>query len=183
VAVDPQDHGNLERASRSLPPARTNQVAAWQRIMELPNVEAIAKHDGRVSLRVRGVEFAELDGADLRFGLSERRRAANIMCPRLSAWLKSWTASARPNRRAASTRSTANTPKHGWNRKPGRRSKTIDASLKRSPVYGQVPAFAGGRARHYGSAGGGTTRAPAVVELKASPICTCRCRRSITGFV
>src|SRR5215469_4545214 len=74
--VDPADHGNLdthlEPCRRPDPSSATAQ--AWQRILSLPGVERISKHNGRASLRVRGLEFAELDGSDLLFGLSERRR-------------------------------------------------------------------------------------------------------------
>ncbi len=60
--------------------------------------------------------------------------------------------------------------------------ETLDASLRRDPIYGQVPAFAGGdrgvldllAVDHSGPAGGGGTQSLA-------PICTCRCRRSTTG--
>ena len=55
--------------------------------------------------------------------------------------------------------------------------ETVDATLRRDPIYGQVPAFAGGErgvldlltAAHAGRL--------AVVELKASPDLHCRCRR------
>ena len=45
AGVDPKDHGNLDT---HLDPCRQpgpNRVKTWQRIVDLPNVEAIAKHD------------------------------------------------------------------------------------------------------------------------------------------
>ena len=44
-------------------------------ITSLPGVERVLKNDGRASLRVHGIEFAEQSGGSLRFGLGERRPA------------------------------------------------------------------------------------------------------------
>jgi hypothetical protein len=75
AAVDPRDHGNLDTrltpCSRPVP----NQSAVWPAIAGLPAVERIPLHDGRTSLRVRGIEFAELSGSELFFGMAERRPA------------------------------------------------------------------------------------------------------------
>ena len=77
--LDPADYGNL--ATRlddcsSLAPERPAQVAAWiGRLSELPFVERIARQDGSLSLRVRGLEFARATGTDLLFGLEHKSAA------------------------------------------------------------------------------------------------------------
>ncbi len=38
---------------------------------------------------------------------------------------------------------TASIPRHGWNRRLALEIETLDATLRRDPIYGQVPAFAG----------------------------------------
>ena len=76
VRVDARDYGNLDtrvEPCRCPAPGGTSQ---WQDIPRLPGVESIPKHDGRASLRVRGIEFGELTGGELRFGVSLRRGCA-----------------------------------------------------------------------------------------------------------
>ena len=73
--VDPRDHGNLDTRLEPCRRPAPNLLETWQRILSLPGVERVVKHDGRASLRVRGTEFAELSGGDLLFGLAERRPA------------------------------------------------------------------------------------------------------------
>src|SRR5206468_3310128 len=52
-----------------------NHSERWRQITSLPGVERIVKHDGRTSLRVRGIEFAEISGGELAFGLGHKNPA------------------------------------------------------------------------------------------------------------
>ncbi|HLK48446.1 MAG TPA: hypothetical protein VKT49_09940, partial [Bryobacteraceae bacterium] len=93
--IDPRDHGNLDTRLEPCRRADPNQAGWWQHIVHLPGVEAVPKADGRISLRVHGLEFAEWTGGALRFGLAERkvagaqhaaeieRLAAELACVRL----------------------------------------------------------------------------------------------------
>ena len=103
---------------------------AWQQIAALPGVERVPKHDGRTSLRVRGIEFAELSGA--RPALRTERSAApraNSMSPEIERLAEELDRARSPERRDAATRSTASIPRRGWNRRPARDIETLDASL------------------------------------------------------
>ena len=106
----------------TVPPRRTESRASLAaRSFRLPAVESIARHDGRVSLRVRGVEFATLDGGDLHLRVaSSGIRRASAIPPRFCGWWKNSTARDRPRPKAASIRSTGSFRRHGWNRRPGR---------------------------------------------------------------
>lgn len=142
--VDPRDCGNLDTR---LDPCRRPEAAdaAWvARLGGLAGVECIPSHDGSVSFRVRGLEFARLAQGRLTFGLGRRveageRHAAEI--ERLAAELV----------RVRSAEShEANHPL--WRLLPERwlesqvrkHIERLDARLLPEPVYGQVPAVAGG---------------------------------------
>src|ERR1035438_9333818 len=75
VRAEPHDYGNLDTRLEPCGRPAPNIAEPWQEIGDLPGVERISQHDGRTSLRVRGIEFAELRGGDLFFGLAERRPA------------------------------------------------------------------------------------------------------------
>src|SRR5208283_4139684 len=60
AAVDPRDHGNLDTRLNPCSRPAANESARWRAVAEMPGVERIPLHDGRTSLRVRGIEFAEL---------------------------------------------------------------------------------------------------------------------------
>ena len=75
VRVDPHDHGNVDSRLEPCRRPAPNIAEAWQEIAALPGVEQVPRHDGRISLRVRGIEFAELAGGELWFGIRERRPA------------------------------------------------------------------------------------------------------------
>jgi hypothetical protein len=168
VAIDPLDHGNFDTRLEVCRRPAPNQVAAWQRIVELPNVEAIAKHDGRVSLRVRGVEFAELDGADLRFGLSERRPAREHHVPEIIRLAQELERARSPESEYREHPLYRQYPEAWLESQARAQIETIDASLVRDPLYGQVPAFAGGERGIMDLLAVDYAGRLAVVELKAS---------------
>src|ERR1035441_8075343 len=72
LRAEPRDYGNLDTRLEPCRRPAPNLADPWQQIADLPGVERIPKHDGRTSLRVRGIEFAELSGNDPIFALGER---------------------------------------------------------------------------------------------------------------
>src|SRR5579872_1075675 len=66
--IDPHDHGNLDTRLEICRGPAPNGPEQWTHLESLPGVERVPKHDGRVSLRVRGIEFAEYAEGGLRFG-------------------------------------------------------------------------------------------------------------------
>jgi hypothetical protein len=103
-------------------------------------VETVSKSGG-AGLRVRGLEFAGLSGKDQLFGVGERVPARDHHLAELHSI-------------AAQLRSPATAdhehplysrfPKPGSNRRSGSNSTSWIRRCSKSPVYGQVPAFAGG---------------------------------------
>ena len=166
--VDAHDHGNLET---HLDPCRRpapDREERWEAIAALPGVERIAKHDGRASLRVRGIEFAELAGGDLRFGLAGKRPAgeqhvAEIV--RLAEELDRARSAGSTDREHPFYRQY---PEAWLESQVRARIEIIDASLLPAPIYGQVPAFAAGERGILDLLAVDYTGRLAVVELKAS---------------
>jgi hypothetical protein len=166
--VDPADHGNLDtRLDQCRRPAPQDD-RPWEALAQLPGVETVTRHDGRTSLRVRGLEFAEADGAALHFGLGERRPATWQHRAELTLLVEELD-------RARSPESTDR--EHPlWRQHPEAwlesvvrtNIEQIDARLLASPVYGQVPAFAGGDRGVIDLLACGRDGRLAVVELKAS---------------
>ena len=170
--LDPADYGNLATKldhCAGLTPQRPEQVAAWiERLAALPCVERIPRHDGALSLRVRGLEFARAMETDLLFGLERKCRAreANIAeieeLAREIARLRAPRAAERENpiwRLQAET----------WLESQVRANlEQIDACLHAQPVYGQVPAVAGGDRGVLDLLAAERGGRLAVIELKAS---------------
>lgn len=82
--ADPRDHGNLDtrlEPCRRLLPDDSEGNAWWRELLSLPGVEAVSKPGG-ASVRVRGLEFAEVSGKDLLFGMGERFRRGSLIYQR-----------------------------------------------------------------------------------------------------
>jgi len=144
TGVDPHDHGNLDtrlELCRRPPP---NQNDSWHHIAALPGVESIRKHDGRASLRVRGIEFAEISGGSLRFGLSERRLAREHHIAEIERLVEELDR-ARSPRTADRNHTLYRQYPEAWLESQARAQiETLDASLLGEPIYDQIPAFTGG---------------------------------------
>ena len=166
-AVDPRDHGNLDTVIDTcrIPPALPE---AWQSLTDLPGVETIPRHDGRTSLRVRGVEFAEYDKDRLSFGLDTRRPAGEQHAAeihRLAAELDRARNPGAPDPEHALYRGWP----EAWLESQARAQiDLLDATLRREPVYGQVPAFAGGERGVLDLLAIDADGRLAILELKAS---------------
>ncbi len=141
--VDLRDYGNLET---HLEPCRRRLPLpldpTLQPILEMPGVDSMERADGELSLRVHGLEFARTAGGELLFGIDRRRKmsaAKRKELHRLAEELcRLRSADAADRRNPLYLRNP-----EAWLESEVRRSiEEIDARLRPSPVYGQVPAFA-----------------------------------------
>ena len=60
VRMDPHDHGNLDTRLEQCRRPAPNRIRRHGSTSRFAGVERVPKHDGRSSLRVRGIEFAEI---------------------------------------------------------------------------------------------------------------------------
>ena len=167
--LDPHDYGNLDTR---LEPARSRPegcLTGFERLLSLPGVECIPRHDGRSSLRVRGLEFAEISGGELRFGLGGRRRAHGRQfaeIERLVEELDRTRSAAAEDREHPLYRQAP----EAWLESQARAHiEILDASLRRAPIYGQTPVFTGGDRGVLDLLAVDHTGRLAILELKASP--------------
>jgi len=167
LRAEPRDYGNLDTRLEPCRRPAPNIAEPWQQIAALPGVERIPKHDGRTSLRVRGIEFAELSGGDLLFGLGERRPARQHHAPEIARLAEELD-------RARSAGADTAHPLYrqypeAWLESLARAQiETLDATLRREPIYGQVPAFVAGERGILDLLAVDRTGRLTVVELKAS---------------
>jgi hypothetical protein len=170
--LDPADYGNLATSldnCASLAPQRPEQIARWVgRLSALPFVERIPRHDGSLSLRVRGLEFARATESTLLFGLDRKpaAREDNIAeIEELARGIARLRAPGSAQRENPIWRLQA----EAWLESQVRANlEEIDASLHAEPVYGQVPAVAGGDRGVLDLLAADRTGRLAVLELKAS---------------
>ena len=165
--TDPRDHGNLDTRLEQCRRPAPNRVEEWQQIAQLPEVERVPKHDGRLSLRVRGIEFAELSDGEMRFGLQGSRAAHPRHAPEIEAIAEELARARNP----AADRANPLYRQYpeAWLESLVRsRIEDIDATLCCEPVYGQVPAFAGGDRGVLDLLAVDRAGRLAVIELKAS---------------
>ena len=126
------------------------------------------KADGRLSLRVHGLEFAELAGSELRFGLAERRVAGAKHAAEIERLVVEL-GRARLPRAADREHELYRRYPEAWLESQVRSHiETIDASLLPDPIYDQVPAFAGGERGILDLLAVDRAGRLAVLELKAS---------------
>ncbi|PWU11305.1 MAG: hypothetical protein C5B51_02870 [Terriglobia bacterium] len=131
--VDPQDHGNLDTRLDVCRHASLH-LKHWREVLTLPGVELIPKHDGKASLRFRGLELAELGSEE---GLQDSFDEIRSLAGELEQ-ARSPLATDRDNPLYRGY-------PEAWLESQVRTDiETIDATLLRDPIYGQVPAFAGG---------------------------------------
>ena len=166
--VDPRDHGNLDTRLEICRGPAPNGAESWLSLESLPGVERIPRHDGRISLRVRGIEFAEYADGALHFGLAERRPASpyhRAEIERLAAELDQARSPDALDREHPFYRQY---PEAWLESQTRAQIEAVDASLVRNPIYGQVPAFAGGERGVLDLLAVDYSGRLAVVELKAS---------------
>jgi len=140
--VDPRDFGNVHtRLEVCRQPA---PLGPFERLLDSPEVERVARHDGGVSLRVRGVEFAQAGQMGVRFGLTERNIAREhdlSEIERLAQVLAERRSPAAEDREHPLYRRN---PEAWLESQVRAQIGQVYAALEPEPVYDQVPAFAGG---------------------------------------
>ena len=168
AGIDPSDHGNLDTRLESCRRPEPNQLEAWRAITSLPGVERIPRHDGRASLRVRGIEFAEQAGTELFFGLAERRPARSHHAAEIEGLVEELDRARSPEAADRGHPLYRQYPEAWLESQARAQIETLDASLLRDPIYGQVPAFAGGERGVLDLLAVDHSGRLTVVELKAS---------------
>jgi hypothetical protein len=146
VRADPRDHGNLDTRLEPCRGPGPDDTAdqTWRDILSLPGVERVPKHGGGASVRVRGLEFAEIAGNDLLFGMGERLPARERHMAEIRgvvAELDSFRSPAAADRDHPLYRRY---PEAWLESQVRQHIDIVDATLLKEPIYGQVPAFAGG---------------------------------------
>jgi hypothetical protein len=167
VRIDPRDHGNVETRLETCRRPPADRSALWQAVTRFPGVEEVAKHDGRTSLRIRGLEFAEIENGELRFGIESRRPARQHHLGEIERLVEELD-------RVRAPEGDREHPLYrqypeAWLESVARAEmETLDASLLPSPIYGQVPAFAAGERGILDLLAADRLGRLTVVELKAS---------------
>ena len=165
TCVDPRDHGNLDtRLETCRQPAPASEV--WRQVLSLPGVERVPKHSGSLSLRVRGLEFAELSGGDLLVGVGRKPaldNAAELL--RLIEEMDRARSADCADREHPLYRRY---PEAWLESQVRSHIETVDATLRGDPIYDQVPAFAGGERGILDLLAIDRAGRLAVLELKAS---------------
>jgi hypothetical protein len=168
AGIDPRDHGNLDTRLDPCRRPEPNRSEAWRAIAALPGVERIPRHDGRSSLRVRGVEFAELADGELFFGLAERHPARAHHAAEIARLVEELDRARSPQAADRGHPLYRQCPEAWLESQARAQIQTLDASLLSDPIYGQVPAFAGGERGILDLLAVDRSGRLAVVELKAS---------------
>jgi hypothetical protein len=170
--IDLADHGNLETRLEHCTRARPDSsavVAAWvARIASESQMEQIARGDGSLSLRVRGLEFARMNERALTFGLETHRVASASNLVEIIALAHGIERFRSPDARDQRNLLYARNPE-GWLESQVRAHiQEVDATIEPQPIYGQVPSFTAGDRDVIDLLAVDHTGRLAVLELKAS---------------
>lgn len=171
--VDPADYGNLDTAldlPASVAPAGLpdEQEALLARLRQVPGVEVVPLPGGGASLRVRGLEFARVGGRELRIGIRRKERAGAESAGellRLAAELSRLRSRQARDRHNPAYRLQ---PERWLESQVRAAIELIDPTLLPDPIYGQVPAMAGGERDVLDLLAVDRGGRLAVLELKAS---------------
>lgn len=146
--VDLADYGNIETRLdpfRDAAQALSGRVLGWtERLARLPYVERVARPGGTLSLRVRGLEFARAAQDALHFGLLRKTPAEESSLTeieRMAGELARLRSPEAPDRENPLYRMQ---PECWLESQIRAHLEEFEPSLLPAPVYGQVPAFAGG---------------------------------------
>jgi len=163
-AIDFSDAGNIES---TLPPChrplQPNSEAAD--LPEMENVDRVEQSDGSISLRVRGLEFGRSSGGRLFCGIGRKRPCSATTLGRMAAEI------ARLRYEGAEDRQHplySQSPEGWLESQVLANPQTIDASLRRTPIYGQVPVFSGPERGVIDLLGIDDTGRLVVIEIKAT---------------
>ena len=168
ASIDPADHGNIDTRIEPYCRPGPHTSALWSGILESPAVERVYKHDGRVSLRVRGLQFGEICDGELRFGLKSRRVFSSpVQAAELECLIAELSRVRSPDSAFRDHPLYRQSPEAWLESQVRAHMETIDASLL-PYIHGQVPAFAGGDRGVLDLLGVDRAGRLAVIELKAS---------------
>lgn len=170
--LDASDCGNIETTLEprtAFPQSRPPHLEEWvERLLRVPNVEAVERPGGGLSLRVRGLEFARTTASELLFGLERRTAAREGLLPEIEALarqigrLRSPTATDREN-------PLYRQHPEAWLESVVRAQiERIDASLVPAPIYGQAPTMAAGERGVIDLLAADRSGRLTVIEIKAS---------------
>ncbi len=168
AVLDPADIGNLDtrlevcRGPAALPAPLALRLAA------VPGFECVPKEDGALSLRVRGVEFAQAGGDAVRFGLRERTPALAHHFAEIEALAREVARVRDPGATDREHPLYRQRPEAWLESEVRAALSTVDASLVPEPLYGQVPAVAGAERGVLDLLACDHSGRLAVLELKAS---------------
>ncbi|MFN7992501.1 MAG: hypothetical protein U0Q18_02820 [Bryobacteraceae bacterium] len=140
--LDVYDFGNVDTSVEVC--RRPVGLGPLQHLARLPGVEQVVKQNGTVSLRVRGVEFAEVLENSVRFGLGSKEPGGTYHLTELERLAQDLA-----ERRSASAADREHPlyrqKPEAWLESQVRgHLEVIHAPLLPAPVYDQVPAFAAG---------------------------------------
>jgi hypothetical protein len=170
--LDPADYGNLATELEncaSLSPQRPQQVAEWtERLARLPFVERIPRNDGSLSLRVRGLEFARATGKELLFGLERKSVARQANIAEIEELAREISRMRAPHATGRGNPLGRLQPEAWLESQVRANLENIDPTLYAEPVYGQIPAVAGGDRGVLDLLAADRSGRLAVLELKAS---------------
>ncbi len=147
LVVEPETAGNLTVELPTCYAAAVPEGETAARLAELlarVDVETVALPEGVLSVRVRGIEFAQIGRAVMTFGLAGRRTAtaANFgEALRLADHLARFR---RPDLERAANPFYSRDPERWLESQVRRNPAAIDPSLESDPIYAHVPAVAGG---------------------------------------
>jgi len=131
------------------------------------HVETVERADGTASLRVRGVEFARPAEASCFSGWKPRRRRGKGTSRKSNNWPGRSPGCGRPRQPIGRTHLPQ--PPEAWLESEVRaHPEQVDATLEPEPIYGQVPAVAGGERGILDLLAVDRAGRLAVLELKAS---------------
>jgi hypothetical protein len=144
--LEERDLGNLQTA---LPPCRptaepVEPVAGWVRqLLEIPGVEALAGTEGLISLRVRGLGFAQAGSGVLTCGLAERTPLTERQLPRALALARELARFRSANAADRLNPLYRKFPESWLEAQVRRDVRVVDATLRAAPVYTQALTVAG----------------------------------------
>jgi hypothetical protein len=140
--VDPHDFGNVD--TRVEVCRQSAPLGAFAGLLESPEVERVTRHDGSVSLRVRGVEFAQVSESGVRFGLAHRTAAHPRHLPEIERLALDLAERRSPVAQDREHPLYRRNPEAWLESQIRAQIERVYAPLEPAPVYDQVPAFAGG---------------------------------------
>ena len=144
--IDERDYGNLSTDLPPCSPIRTpaGPVAGWVgELLAHPDVDAIPRPDGVISLKIRGLEFALAGKGVMTYGLDQQRPLVPHKFREVLALVKHLAHFRSPGATDPENLLYRKYPERWLESVARRRLSALDSTLHREPLYSQVPAVAG----------------------------------------